>query len=160
MKIAAALPTRNSTALTGVVSTGSRVPCSRSPTTAYALSSAGTKTGISSGRNSEVSTRLSSTVLAAEALSARMDTVGLTRKTIGRTAAVTRMNRLRRNSASSLRMTAPIRVALMLIGSALRVVDQLEVDVLQRVPRFGDRQHVRPGGHQGPGDRGRGLGRI
>ena len=39
MKIAAALPMISSVRVTGVVSTGSRVPCSRSPTTEYALMS-------------------------------------------------------------------------------------------------------------------------
>ena len=35
--------------------------------------------------------------------------VGLMRNTIGKMVAVTTMSRLRRNSASSLRMTAPVR---------------------------------------------------
>ena len=52
MKIAAALPVSSSARLTGVVSTGSRVPCSRSPTTAYALMTAGTSTETISGMNS------------------------------------------------------------------------------------------------------------
>ena len=42
----------------------------------------------------------------------------------------------------------------------LGVTDQLEVDVLQRVPRRSDRQHVRPGRDQRPGHRGRRLRRI
>ena len=37
------------------------------------------------------------------------------------------------------------------------VTDQLEVDVLQRVPRLSDRQHVGPGRDQRPGHRGRRL---
>ena len=63
MKIAAALPMSSSARRPGVVSTGSRVPCSRSPTTEYALMIAGTSTGTMSGRNSAYSTRLSSVVL-------------------------------------------------------------------------------------------------
>ena len=52
-KIATALPSSSSTRVIGVVSTGSSVPCSVSPTTEYALIVAGTKSGTSSGRNSE-----------------------------------------------------------------------------------------------------------
>ena len=52
-KIATALPSNSSTRVIGVVSNGSSVPCSFSPTTEYALIVAGTKSGTSSGRNSE-----------------------------------------------------------------------------------------------------------
>jgi hypothetical protein len=55
---------------------------------------------------------------------------------------VVTMSRLRRNSASSLPMTAPTRAALALTGPPPVVTDQLEVDVLQRVPRLSDRQHA------------------
>jgi hypothetical protein len=74
-KIAAALPSMSSIRVTGVVSTGSRVPCSRSPTTENALIVAGRRTGTSSGRNSDVSMRAASTALVAVALTKRMDTV-------------------------------------------------------------------------------------
>ena len=116
MKIAAALPPMSSTRVTGVVSTGSRVPCSRSPTTENALIVAGMRTGTSSGKNSDVSTRVASTALVADALIKRMDTVGSTRNTMGRMDEVATMNLLRRISASSLRMTAPVRALLIMTG--------------------------------------------
>ena len=47
----------------------------------------------------------------------RMVTVGTMRKMIGKTAIVPTINGLRRNSVSSLRTTAPMRAALMLIGT-------------------------------------------
>ena len=59
--------------------------------------------------------------------------------------------RLRRYSRSSLRTMARTRRALMLIGGLHVLVDQLEVDVLQRVARLADRQHVGSGGHAAPG---------
>ena len=48
IKAATALPIRSSSRRMGVVSTGSRVPCSRSPTTEYPTIVAGIRTGITS----------------------------------------------------------------------------------------------------------------
>jgi len=48
MRAASALPRRNSSGRMGVVSAGSRVPCWRSPTTAYAATKTGTSAGMPS----------------------------------------------------------------------------------------------------------------
>ena len=53
--------------------------------------------------------------------------------------------RLRRNSRSSLPMTAAIRVRSSLSAGLGVFADQLEVDVLERVAALADREHVGAG---------------
>ena len=70
--------------------------------------------------------------------------------------------RLRRYSRSSLRKIARTRVAAHARPalSSDVLVDQLEVDVLERVVRLADREHVGIRRHERPGDRGRGGVRV
>ena len=72
--------------------------------------------------------------------------IGVIRKTNGSTAIVTITKRLRRNSRTSLRTTSG-RAA----GSCARldvVVDELEVDVLERVLTLGEREQIGAGGDE------------
>ena len=83
-------------------------------------------------------------VLADDAGSAKIWISGWSTKIRGRTAIVATMELLRRYSRSSLRKIARMRIALILAScrSFHVLVDQLEVDVLQRVARLADREHV------------------
>ena len=66
-----------------------------------------------------------------------------------------------RYSRISLVTMAPMRRLLSAISGRPRpLIDELEVHVLERVHCLGDRQHVGSGGHQGPGDGGRGDRRV
>ncbi len=73
-------------------------------------------------------------------------------KSSGRIAIPATSERLRRYSRSSLRMMARTRRRLTLISARLRVlVDELQVDILERMARLGDREDVGAGGDQRPG---------
>jgi len=76
--------------------TGSRVPCSRSPTTEYAARTDGTIAGIRSIYSSESPIWALSLALLAEALTVRSWTVGRITNRSGRNAMVRMTNRLRR----------------------------------------------------------------
>ena len=93
---AAALPKMNSCLRMGVVSTGSSVPCSRSPTTEYAASVEGMMTGMMRKKMRERLIALSKAELAVDAEVRKMVSTGLSRKMHGRTDMVTTMERLRR----------------------------------------------------------------
>jgi hypothetical protein len=66
--------------------TGSRVPCSRSPTTEYAARTDGTIAGISSMYSKEAPIRASNLVLLIEAVILNRSIVGRTTKRSGRAA--------------------------------------------------------------------------
>src|SRR4029453_17414404 len=79
---------------------------------------------------------------------------GWMRKISGKIAIVQTMKPLWRYSRSSLRKIA--RTRLLLTPSPLArlrvLVDQLEVDALERMLGLADRQHIGAGRHQRPGD--------
>ena len=77
----------------------------------------------------------------------KMVTIGVIRKTNGSTAIVPITKRLRRNSRTSLRTTATTRLQAHRCRLDV-VVDELEVDVLERVLRLGEREHVGAGGDE------------
>ena len=58
------------------------------------------------------------------------------------------------------RWPGPAWCSMLIAGPPPVLVDQLEVDVLERVVRLADRQHVGAGRDQSPGDGGRGDGRV
>ena len=83
------------------------------------------------------------------------------RKISGKIAIVQMMKPLCRYSRSSLRTMARTRLLFTFTsGPPLVLVDQLEVDVLERVVRLPDRQHLGAGRHQRPGDGWCGDGRL
>jgi len=74
------LPSSSSSRLTGVVSRGSRVPCSRSPTTEYAAITAGSRAGAISSIRNVIPTALSTAVAPADGLIRKMMTKGFHEK--------------------------------------------------------------------------------
>ena len=76
-----------------------------------------------------------------------MVTIGVIRKTSGSTAIVPITKRLRRNSRISLRTTDPTRFEAHRFCLDV-VVDELEVDVLERVLGLGEREQVGAGGDE------------
>ncbi len=115
MSDASALPSRNSSRRSGVVSTGSSVPCCRSPTTAYAARAAGTRAGMP---NMYSSTSAPWSASEAEAGRAKIWINGGMMKTTGRMTIAPTMAPLRRYSRSSFRRTARTRLLLrLMVGS-------------------------------------------
>jgi hypothetical protein len=93
---AAALPKMNSCLRIGVVSNGSSVPCSRSPTTVYAARVLGVTTGIKSRYRRGRTTYLSRLEPEVEPEMRQIVTTGSTRKSAGRMIMAATMDRLRR----------------------------------------------------------------
>ena len=150
---ASALPISSSSRRTGVVSTGSSVPCSRSPMTAYA----GDDRGQDQRHRKNVQARPadggSGPRLGVPALIARTLPMGMHDEE----------QRQRHHRADHELVAAEVAQLLREHGADAPVhrahlhvlVDQLEVDVLQRVLHLGDAQHVaRRRADQRPGEAG------
>ncbi len=93
---ASALPSRNSSRRTGVVSTGSSVPWSRSPTTEYAATTAGTSAGMSSRYIRARPTTTSSLDAGTEEASLKMSKIGSATNSSGMNPMLATTKRLRR----------------------------------------------------------------